>query len=114
MPIIALVAIVLAVVLEIALFKSKVGLTLRGVGSRVEAARMSGARPQLTSLAAYLGCSFLAGVAAVPMMAQVGTADPTPRINYTLGSVAAVVIGGPSLFGGTCSFFRSLLRPLRI
>src|SRR3984893_625880 len=37
MPIIAIVAIVIAVALEIALFKSKVGLTLRGVGSRVEA-----------------------------------------------------------------------------
>ncbi|MFM0169488.1 ATP-binding cassette domain-containing protein [Paraburkholderia sediminicola] len=114
MPIIAIVAIVLAVVLEIALFKSRAGLTLRGVGSRVEAARMSGARPQLTSLAAYMGCSFLAGVAAVPMMAQVGTGDPSAGINYTLGSVAAVVIGGASLFGGRGSFVGSLLGALLI
>jgi ribose transport system ATP-binding protein len=114
MPIIAIMAIVLAVMLEIALFKSKVGLTLRGVGSRVEAARMSGARPQLTSLAAYMGCSFLAGVAAVPMMAQVGTGDPSAGINYTLGSVAAVVIGGASLFGGRGSFVGSLLGALLI
>ena len=85
MPIVAIVAIVIAVVLEFALFKSRAGLTLRGVGSRVEAARMSGARPQLTSLAAYMGCSLLAGVAAVPMMAQVGSGDPSAGINYTLG-----------------------------
>ena len=97
-PIVAIVAIVMAVVLEIALFKSRAGLTLRGVGSRVEAARMSGARPQLTSLAAYMGCSFLAGIAAVPMMAQVGSGDPNAGIIYTLGSVAAVVIASvPSL-----------------
>lgn len=114
MPIIAIVAIVLALVLEIALFKSRAGLTLRGVGSRVEAARMSGARPQLTSLAAYMGCSLLAGVAAVPMMAQVGTGDPSAGINYTLGSVAAVVIGGASLFGGRGSFVGSLLGALLI
>lgn len=114
MPIVAIVAIVIAVVLEIALFKSRAGLTLRGVGSRVEAARMSGARPQLTSLAAYMGCSLLAGVAAVPMMAQVGTGDPSAGINYTLGSVAAVVIGGASLFGGRGSFVGSLLGALLI
>ncbi|WP_242540378.1 ABC transporter permease subunit [Trinickia mobilis] len=114
MPIVAIAAIVIAVVLEIALFKSRAGLTLRGVGSRAEAARMSGARPQLTSLAAYMGCSFLAGLAAVPMMAQVGSGDPNAGINYTLGSVAAVVIGGASLFGGRGSFVGSLLGALLI
>ncbi|MFD1554651.1 ATP-binding cassette domain-containing protein [Paraburkholderia silviterrae] len=113
-PIVAIVAIVMAVVLEIALYKSKAGLTLRGVGSRVEAARMSGARPQLTQLAAYMGCSLLAGLAAVPMMAQVGSGDPSAGINYTLGSVAAVVIGGASLFGGRGSFVGSLLGALLI
>jgi ribose transport system ATP-binding protein len=114
MPIVVIVAIAIAVVLEIALFKSRAGLTLRGVGSRAEAARMSGARPQLTALAAYMGCSFLAGVAAVPMMAQVGSGDPNAGINYTLGSVAAVVIGGASLFGGRGSFVGSLLGALLI
>ncbi|QBR02062.1 ATP-binding cassette domain-containing protein [Paraburkholderia pallida] len=113
-PVVAIVAIVMAVVLEIALYKSRAGLTLRGVGSRVEAARMSGARPQLTQLAAYMGCSFLAGLAAVPMMAQVGSGDPSAGINYTLGSVAAVVIGGASLFGGRGSFVGSLLGALLI
>lgn len=113
-PVVAIVAVVMAVVLEIALFRSRAGLTLRGVGSRVEAARMAGARPQLTSLAAYMGCSLLAGVAAVPMMAQVGSGDPSAGINYTLGSVAAVVIGGASLFGGRGSFVGSLLGALLI
>ncbi|WP_321946172.1 ATP-binding cassette domain-containing protein [Paraburkholderia sp. J10-1] len=114
MPVVAIVAIVMAVVLEIALFKSRAGLTLRGVGSRSEAARMAGARPQLTTLAAYLGCSLLAAVAAVPMMAQVGSGDASAGINYTLGSVAAVVIGGASLFGGRGSFVGALLGALLI
>jgi ribose transport system ATP-binding protein len=61
-----------------------------------------------------MGCSFLAGVAAVPMMAQAGSGDPSAGINYTLGSVAAVVIGGASLFGGRGSFVGSLLGALLI
>ncbi|QGZ57529.1 ATP-binding cassette domain-containing protein [Paraburkholderia acidiphila] len=114
MPVVAIAAIVMAIVLEIALFKSRAGLTFRGVGSRPEAARMAGARPQVTTLAAYLGCSCLAAVAAVPMMAQVGSGDASAGINYTLGSVAAVVIGGASLFGGRGSFVGALLGALLI
>ncbi len=113
-PIIAIVAVILAVLLEFALFKTKPGLVFRGVGSRTEAARMAGLRPHLTLLAAYVGCSLLAGIAAVPMMAQVGSGDPSAGINYTLASIAAVVIGGASLFGGRGSFIGSLLGALLI
>jgi ribose transport system ATP-binding protein len=113
-PVIAIVAVILAVVLEFALFKTRPGLVFRGVGSRTEAARMAGLRPQLTLLAGYVGCSLLAGIAAVPMMAQVGSGDPSAGINYTLASIAAVVIGGASLFGGRGSFVGSLLGALLI
>jgi ribose transport system ATP-binding protein len=75
---------------------------------------MAGLRPQLTLLAGYVGCSLLAGIAAVPMMAQVGSGDPSAGINYTLASIAAVVIGGASLFGGRGSFVGSLLGALLI
>jgi len=113
-PVIAIVAAVLAIALEFALFKTRMGLVFRGVGSRLEAARMAGVRTQLTLLAAYLGCSLLAAVAAVPMMAQVGSGDPNAGVNYTLASIAAVVIGGASLFGGRGSFIGSLLAALLI
>ncbi len=48
------------------------------------------------------------------MMAQVGSGDPNAGINYTLASIAAVVIGGASLFGGRGSFVGSLLGALLI
>ncbi|WP_269501295.1 ATP-binding cassette domain-containing protein [Burkholderia sp. IMCC1007] len=114
MPVIAILAIVLAILLEWVLFRTRRGLEFRGVGSRIDAARMAGVRPHLTLLMAYVGCSLLAGVAAVPMMAQVGTGDPSAGINYTLASIAAVVIGGASLFGGRGSFIGSLLGALLI
>jgi ribose transport system ATP-binding protein len=113
-PVIAIVAAVLAIALEFALFRTRMGLVFRGVGSRLESARMAGVRTQLTLLAAYVGCSLFAAVAAVPMMAQVGSGDPNAGINYTLASIAAVVIGGASLFGGRGSFVGSLLGALLI
>jgi ribose transport system ATP-binding protein len=113
-PVIAVIATVIALAFEFGLFKSRLGISLRGVGSRPEAARMAGVRPHLTLLMAYVGCSLLAGVAAVPMMAQVGSGDPNAGVNYTLASIAAVVIGGASLFGGRGSFIGALLGALLI
>jgi ribose transport system ATP-binding protein len=113
-PVIAILAAVIALALEFGLFRTRLGLAFRGVGSRAEAARMAGVRPHLTLLTAYVGCSLLAGIAAIPMMAQVGSGDPSAGINYTLASVAAVVIGGASLFGGRGSFVGALLGALLI
>ncbi|VTU31173.1 Ribose import ATP-binding protein RbsA [Variovorax sp. SRS16] len=113
-PLSILVVGVLAVLLEFGLFRRTWGLAFRGFGSRPEAARMAGVRPRLTLLAAYVGCSLLAGLAAILMLAQVGSGDATAGVNYTLASVAAVVIGGASLFGGRGSFIGALLGALLI
>lgn len=113
-PVVILVAIALALVLEHGLFRRTWGLALRGFGSQPEAARVAGVRPRLALLAAYVGCSVLAGLAAIPMMAQVGSGDPSAGIGYTLASIAAVVIGGASLFGGRGSFVGALLGAVLI
>jgi len=105
---------VLGLLLEFGLFRSRWGLALRGFGSKPEAARVAGIHPRLTVMAAYLGCSLLAGLAAVLMMSQVGSGDATAGVNYTLASIAAVVIGGASLFGGRGSFVGALLGALLI
>lgn len=108
-PVMAIIAILTAVALEFGLFKSKLGLSLRGIGSRPEAARMAGIRPHLNLLLAYVGCSLFAAVAAIPLLAQVGTGDPRAGVNYTLASIAVVVVGGASIFGGRGSFVGALL-----
>jgi ribose transport system ATP-binding protein len=70
---------------------------------------VAGISPVKTRLIAYMACSFLAGLAAITMMSQVGVGDPRAGINYTLTSIAAAVIGGASLFGGRGSFIGCLL-----
>lgn len=56
----------------------------------------------------------LTATLAITMFAQVGIGDPRAGISYTLGSIAAVVIGGASLFGGRGSFIGSLLGAIFI
>ncbi|TCK09336.1 ATP-binding cassette domain-containing protein [Marinobacterium mangrovicola] len=107
-------AVILGFALEFGLFRSRWGLSFRGLGSRPEAARVAGIKPRMTRLGAYIGCSLFAGLAAIPMMAQVGSGDPNSGTSYTLTSIAAVVIGGASLFGGRGSFIGALLGALLI
>jgi len=113
-PLTAVIAIGSGLLLEFALYRTRLGLVLRGVGSRLDAARVAGAHPRKTMLLAYVGCSLLAAVAAVPLMAQVGSGDANAGSSYTLASVAAVVVGGASLFGGRGSFLGALLGALLI
>jgi len=107
-------AAVVALALELMLFRSRVGIALRGVGSNAEAARMAGIAPRRMHLAAYVGCSLFAALAAIPLLAQVGSGDPSSGVSYTLSSIAAVVIGGASIFGGRASFVGALLGALLI
>lgn len=102
-------ALALGIALEYALFRRSIGVALRGLGSSPEAARTAGVSPRRMRLLAYVGCSVLAGVASVTMLPQIGIGDPRAGLNYTLGSIAAVVIGGASLFGGRGSFLGTFL-----
>jgi ribose transport system ATP-binding protein len=103
-PIVFIVAVVVGVVLQVGLTRTRLGLDLRAAGSDENVARVSGTRPRIARLVAYLGCSLLAGLGAIVLLAQVGSGDPSAGTNYTLISISAAVIGGTSIFGGRGSF----------
>ena len=65
-------------------------------------------------LISYVGCSFLAGIAGLVLMGQVGIGDARAGLGYTLTSIAAAVIGGASLFGGRGSFVGALFGAVLI
>ena len=108
-PVTFLLTVLIGLALEFALYRTPIGLSFRGFGSRPEAARVAGVHPRRTRFLAYVSCSLLAGIAAITLMQQVGIGDPRAGLNYTLTSIAAVVIGGASLFGGRGSFVGAFL-----
>ena len=113
-PVIFIVATVVGLGLEYLLFRSRLGISVRGHGSRPEAARIAGIDQKRMRLLGYVGCSLLAGLAGVMLIGQVGIGDPRAGISYTLTSIAAAVIGGASLFGGRGSFIGALLGSVLI
>ncbi|MEY2874755.1 MAG: hypothetical protein RLZZ373_2126, partial [Pseudomonadota bacterium] len=113
-PVSFLAAVVIGLVLEHVLLQRRIGYGLRGLGSREESARVAGVSPARMRLLAYVGCSVLTSLAALTLIPQVGIGDPRAGIGFTLTSIAAVVIGGASLFGGRGSFVGSLLGAIFI
>jgi ribose transport system ATP-binding protein len=113
-PVTFIAAVIVAFVLEYMLYRRRVGVSLRGLGSQQEAARTAGIHPKRVRLLAYMGCSFFAVLAAITMMGQIGIDDLRAGLSYTLGSIAAIVIGGASLFGGRGSFIGALLGAIFI
>ncbi|MEQ8696285.1 MAG: ABC transporter permease [Bauldia litoralis] len=82
---------------------SEIGRGTYAIGSNEAAAYMSGVRINRSKLAAYALSGLFAGLAGLYFAVQTGSgnADPIQAGTYTLNSIAAVVIGGASLMGGT-------------
>jgi ribose transport system permease protein len=79
---------------------TRLGRYLYAVGGNAEAARLAGVDVRVVTAVAYVVCSFFAACGAVVLTARVASGQPTLGASLALESVAAVVIGGVSLFGG--------------
>jgi ribose transport system permease protein len=76
------------------------GRMLYAVGDNPLACRLAGVRVWQVLLVAYVLCGILAAVAGVLYVGLTNAADLSLASPYLLPSVAAVVIGGTSIFGG--------------
>ncbi|HVJ20597.1 MAG TPA: ABC transporter permease, partial [Polyangiaceae bacterium] len=94
--------------------RTRYGLGTYAVGSSQEAATMSGVRVQHVKLAAYTMSGLFAALGGLYLTLQTsaGNADMPQAGTYTLNSIASVVIGGTSLYGGVGGAIGSLFGAL--
>ncbi len=111
-PVMFIVVVLIGVALQLMLRRSRYGMSLRAVGSSEPASLRIGIKVGWTVFSAYVACAVFAALAAVMLAVQIGTGDATAGQNYTLQSIAAVVIGGASIYGGRGSFMGALLGAL--
>jgi ribose transport system permease protein len=78
-------------------------------GSNEKAAQFSGIRTKQVKFWVTVLCSTLAGLAGVIYMARFGAATPTFGSGMELNIIAAAVIGGASLNGGSGTIFGAIL-----
>ena len=91
---------------------SKGGRTIYAVGSNIEAARAAGLNTLFYSIFPYVASGALAATAMTFSLAQIMSADPIGGNQLELDAIAAVVIGGKSLYGGRGSIFGTLMGVL--
>jgi len=102
--------VLLVVVLNYALTRTKWGRSIFAVGGNREAARRSGINVRRIYLSAFMLCSTLAtlgGILSASRLASSSQQAGTGDVN--LNAIAAAVIGGTSLFGGRGSAYSALL-----
>ena len=110
---IAFVAVVaLAVLADVWLYRTRMGLAMRAVGLDETSSRRLGMATGRMVILAFVLCSLMASLAGFYLAAQVQIGSPILDINFTLESIACAVLGGAALSGGRGSFVGALLAAL--
>jgi ribose transport system permease protein len=99
----------LALLVLSTLHRSGFGRLLYAVGDNPVAARLTGVRVWQVLLAVYIVSSLLAAIAGLIISALAGSTTQGIAEPYLLPSVAAVVIGGASIFGGRGGYTGSIV-----
>lgn len=108
------VALAVVVAAQAILSRTVFGRHLVAIGANEPAVRLAGIDTATPRVAVFALSGALAGLAAVFASARLGSADPNAGAGLELAAIAAVVIGGTSLAGGSGSVVGSLLGVLVI
>jgi ribose transport system permease protein len=99
-PYLVLIALVVAIVLGILLAQTRFGRYTYAIGSNEEAVRRAGVNVDRHLIKIYALAGTLSGLAGFMNLARFGTTTIGGHSTDNLNAIAAVVIGGTSLFGG--------------
>jgi rhamnose transport system permease protein len=107
-------AVVLIVVLQLLLGGLKWGRWVYAVGSNPDAARQAALPVERVILAAFVASGALAGLAGFLFLSRFGTITVSAGSGLELQAVAAAVVGGVNIFGGSGTLVGSLLGALLV
>lgn len=103
-----------ALIAHIVLKTTRFGLHIYATGGNSGAAELNGVPVRRTTFAAYVIVGTLSGLAAFLLSARLNSAEAVAGLQLELDVIAAVVIGGTSLFGGVGSIFGTVVGVLLI
>jgi len=111
-PYMVLIALVVILIVGQWLRDYRAGRELYAIGSNPDGARLAGVRSDRRVLTAFVLAGALAGLGGVLFTARFGTVDATAGVGYELTVIAAAVVGGVAIFGGTGSVYGAALGAL--
>lgn len=108
-PALILIAAIIAIIVGYFLHASQTGRQLYAVGSNPEAAKIIGIRQRRLVFGAFAASGLLCGLAGVLWGARYATVDATNATGLELQVIAAVVVGGVNIFGGSGTILGAVL-----
>lgn len=100
-PVPILILVVLYLIAHYILTQTSFGRNVYAFGGNREAARLSGIRVKYTEWMVYILNGLMSGIAAIVLTARLGSAQSTSGEGIEMDAIAAVILGGTSLSGGT-------------
>src|SRR3984893_1682048 len=114
LPIVVLIAFVIVAIMHYLLSGSRFGQHTYAIGGNVQAALRAGIDVPRNTLALYVLSAITAACAGILYTARVSAGAPQAGEPILLDSIAAVVIGGASLFGGSGTIVGTVIGALII
>ncbi|MEE4188092.1 MAG: ABC transporter permease [Roseobacter sp.] len=113
-PVPAIIALAIAACAAIVISKQMYGRQVVAVGSNPEAARRVGMPSKWIIASVYMLSGVACAVAGLLIAARLGSGSSNAAVGFELQVIAAVVLGGTSLFGGRGTILGTLLGTLTI
>jgi ribose transport system permease protein len=102
----------IAVFVVVTLGQTGFGRLLYAIGDNRDGCKLAGVRVWRLVLIDYIICAVLASIAGFVLVGHTNSADLSLAANYLLPSIAAVIIGGTSIFGGRGGYSGSIIGAL--
>jgi ribose transport system permease protein len=107
-----IITIIVFVISYLLLRYTRLGLYSYAIGGNEQATRFSGVSINRYLLAVYTLMGLAAGIAAVMLTSRLNSSQPNVAVGAELDAIAAVVIGGTSLFGGEGTIVGTIIGAL--
>jgi ribose transport system permease protein len=114
LPVPILIAAVLFLILNYVLTKTILGRHILSVGSNSQAAILSGINVKRNKVYVYIISGFCAAASGIMLASRLSSVPPDLGQGYEMSVIAAVVIGGTSLFGGYGSMTGTVIGSLMV
>jgi ribose transport system permease protein len=113
-PMPTVIMVLMFILMAFVLSSTKLGRYVYAIGSNEMGARQVGINIRWYKLGVYVVSGLACGLAAVVLMARMDSSSGKMAQNFELDAIAAVILGGTSLFGGRGSIWGSLLGAVLI
>ena len=113
-PFPTIIMVIVFIVSHIVLTKTRFGRYVYAVGGSLEAARLAGIKTNKILISVYIISGVLSAIAGVLLASRINSGQPNAGLMYELDVIAAVVVGGTSLFGGRGTIVGTFLGAMLI